>query len=98
MSQHDEDEGLTRDQLLSALTGKCLHEIQLGRIMGVLGLAAAANGGKLVLPLEGLKELDGVGIGIAIDEAAGTATVELVNGASSEGLPTPTHAASTSRH
>lgn len=95
----EEQEGLTADELIAVLTGKCVHEVQLGRIMGLLGLAANA-GGKLQLKLDGLKALDGKGIGIAIDEAAGTATVELLDAPRAEGEPKiePTHPASTPRH
>ena len=96
----EQQEGLTADELLAVLTGKCVHEVQLGRIMGLLGLAAANAGGKLQLKLDGLKALDGKGIGIAIDEAAGTATVELLDAPRAEGEPKiePTHPASTTRH
>ena len=38
----EEQEGLTADELIAVLTGKCVHEVQLGRIMGLLGLAAAS--------------------------------------------------------
>ena len=92
----EEQEGLTADELIAVLTGKCVHEVQLGRIMGLLGLAAANAGGKLQLKLDGLKALDGKGIGIAI----GTATVELLDASRAEGEPKiePTHPASTTRH
>lgn len=97
----EEQEGLTADELIAVPTGKCVHEVQLGRIMGLLGLAAANAGGKLQLKLDGLKALlDGKGIAIAIDEAAGTATVELIDVPRTEGEPKiePTHFASTTRH
>ena len=96
----EEQEGLTVDELIAVLTGKCVHEVQLGRIMGLLGLAAANAGGKLQLKLDGLKALDGKGVGIAIDEAAGTATVELLDAPRAEGelKIEPTHPASTTRH
>ena len=95
-----EQEGLTADELIAVLTGKCVHEVQLGRIMVLLGLAAANVGGKLQLKLDGLKALDGKGIGIAVNEAAGTATVELLDAPRTEGEPKiePTHPASTTRH
>lgn len=84
------DGGLSADELLAILTGKCLHEVQLGRITGLLGLVALQAGGSVELRLDGLKELDGRGIAIAIDERAGTATVRLTdNGLGDE--VTPTH-------
>ena len=69
-------------------------------LVALLGLAAANAGGKLQLKLDGLKALDGKGIGIAIDEAAGTATVELLDATRTEGEPKiePTHPASITRH
>lgn len=99
-NDREEQESLTADELIAMLTGKCVHEVQLDRIMGLLGLAAANAGGKLQLKLDGLKGLNGKGIGIAIDEAAGTATVELLNAPRVEGGPKiePTHPASTMRH
>lgn len=96
----EEQKGLTADELIAVLTGKCVHEVQLGRVMVLLGLAAANVGGKLQLKLDGLKALNGKGIGIAVDEAAGTATVELLDAPRTEGKPKiePTHPASTARH
>lgn len=99
MDDHDEDQqGLSPDELVAILTGRCVHEVQLGRLMGLLGLAAANAGGKLELKLDGLKLLDGKGIGIAFDEKAGTATVELLDAPKGEDIQ-PTHfAASHMRH
>lgn len=57
----NQEEGLTPDELVAVLTGRCVHEVQLGRLMGLLGLAAANAGGKLELKLDGLKALDGKG-------------------------------------
>ena len=96
----EEQEGLTADELIAMLTGKCVHEVQLWRIMGLLGLAAANAGGKLLLKLNGLKALDGKGVGIAIDEAAGRATVELLDAprGSEDVKIEPTHFASSTRH
>ena len=96
----DEQEGLTADELLAVLTGKCVHEVQRDRIMALLGLAAAHAGGKLELKLGGLEALDGTGLSVTIDEAAGTATVELLDAPRTEGEPKiePTHPASTTRH
>lgn len=96
----EEQKGLTADELIAVLTGKCVHEAQLGRVMALLGLAAANVGGKLQLKLGGLKALNGKGIGIAVDEAAGTATVELLDAPRAEGKSKiePTHPASTTRH
>ena len=97
----EEQEGLTADELIAVLKDVLSkHEVQLGRIMGLLGLAAANAGGKLQLKLDGLKALDGKGVGIAIDKAAGTATVELLDAPRAEGEPKiePTHPASTTRH
>ena len=96
----EEQEGLTADELVALLTGKCAHEVQLGRVMGLLGLTAANAGGKLQLKLDGLKALDGTGISVTIDEAAGTATVELLDATRTDGEPKiePTHLASTTRH
>lgn len=96
----EEQEGLTADELIAVLMGKCVHEVQLGRIVGLLGLAAANAGGKLQLKLDGLKALEGKGISIAIDEAAGTATVELLDAHQAEGelKIELTHPASTTRH
>ena len=96
----DEQEGLTADELLAVLTGKCVHEVQRDRIMALLGLAAARAGGKLELKLDDLKALHGKGVGIAIDEAAGTATVELLDAprGSEDVKIEPTHFASSTRH
>jgi hypothetical protein len=98
--ERKEQEGLTADELIAVLTGKCVHEVQLGHIMVLLGLAAANAGGRLQLKLDGLKALDGKCIGIAVDEAAGTATVELLDAPRTEGERKiePTHPASTMRH
>lgn len=94
----DQEEGLTPDELVAVLTGRCVHEVQLGRLMGLLGLAAANAGGKLELKLDDLKALDGKGIGIAFDEKAGTATVELLDASKGDDIK-PTHfAASNMRH
>lgn len=96
----EEQEGLTADELIAVLTGKCVHEVQLGRIMALLGLAAVHAGGKLELKLDGLKALNGKGVGIAIDEAAGTATVELLDAprGGEDVKIEPTHFASSTRH
>lgn len=94
----NQEEGLTPDELVAVLTGRCVHEVQLGRLMGLLGLAAANAGGKLELKLDGLKALDGKGIGIAFDEKAGTATVELLDAPKGDDIK-PTHfTASNMRH
>lgn len=89
MSRQDdeEEEGFTPDELIAMLTGRCPHEVQRDRVMGLLGLAATENGGKLVLSLEKLKRMNGVAVAIHFDEEAGTATVEV--------LEAPTKAAST---
>lgn len=96
----EEQKGLTADELIAVLTGKCVHEVQLGRVMVLLGLAAANVGGKLQLKLDDLKALHGKGVGIAIDEAAGTATVELLDAprGSEDVKIEPTHFASSTRH
>ena len=75
-----EEEGLTADELLGLLTGRCAHEVQLHRVMGVLGLAALQAGGKLELKLDGMKDLDGRGIAISIDERSGTGTATVATG------------------
>lgn len=94
----NQEEGLTPDELVAVLTSRCVHEVQLGRLMGLLGLAAANAGGKLELKLDDLKALDGKGIGIAFDEKAGTATVELLDAPKGDDIK-PTHfAASNMRH
>lgn len=94
----EQQEGLTADELLAVLTGKCVHEVQRDRIMALLGLAAAHAGGKLELKLDGLKALNGKGVGIAIDEAAGT--VELLDAprGGEDVKIEPTHFASSTRH
>lgn len=90
---HEENEGLTADELLGLLTGRCAHEVQLHRVMGVLGLAALQAGGKLELKLDGMTDLDGRGIAISIDERSGTATVEVTDRPPEAAQAEPTHEA-----
>lgn len=99
MSQHEEDDKLTPDEMISILTGKCLHEVQFDRIMGLLGVAVATHGldGKLELDLKTLDKMAGRGISLVIDEAKGIATIELTDVPPAD-MPTPTHSASTVRH
>lgn len=90
---HEKEEGLTADELLGLLTGRSAHEVQFHRVMGVLGLAALQAGGKLELKLDGMKDLDGRGIAISIDERSGTATVEVMDYLSDAVQAEPTHEA-----
>lgn len=87
-------EDLSEDEVIAILTGKCLHEVQLGRIMALLGLAAKAAGGKLELRMADLEGLGG--IAIAIDKSTGIATVEVMP-SPPEDVPTPTHEAPLTR-
>ena len=79
---HEKEEGLTADELLGPLTG-----------LSVIGLAALQAGGKLELKLDDLKDLDGRGIAISIDERSGTATVEVMDYLSDAVQAEPTHEA-----
>lgn len=88
-----EEDGLSADKLLAILTGKCVHEVQLGRVMGLLGLAAIQAGGKPELRLDDLRSLEGRGIAIAIDERSGTATVEVTDRPPEQANVEPTHEA-----
>lgn len=88
-----EEEGLTADELLGLLTGRCAHEAQLHRVMGMLGLAALQAGGKLELKLDGMKDLDSRGIAIFIDERSGTAAVEVTDSPPEAAQVEPTHKA-----
>lgn len=90
-----EEDGLSADELLAILTGKCVHEVQLGRVMGLLGLAATQAGGKLELRLDGLRAIEGRGISIAIDERSGTAAVEVTDRPPEPANVEPTHEAPT---
>ncbi len=98
------DEGLTHDELIAAITGQCVHEVQVNRVMGLLGLIALANGGKVTLSLEGLDALENKGIDIRLDQKANTATVEVVNVSAAEGpqpeenIAEPTHYVSSRHH
>lgn len=80
MSQHDEDDTpLTPDEILSALTGMCTHQIQLQRVTGLLGLVAKASpGGRLRLDLKALTEMDGGALSLDMSEP-GFAVVEWVD-------------------
>lgn len=100
MSRHDdEEEGFTPDELIAMLTGRCPHEVQRDRVMGLLGLAAAEAGGKLVLSLEKLKKMNGLAVAIHFDEEAGTATVEVLEAPTKAAdVPKPTHTSTETRH
>ncbi len=87
-------EDLSEDEVIAILTGKCLHEVKLGRIMALLGLAADAAGGKLELRMEDLEGLGG--IAIAIDKSTGLVTVEVMPSPPAD-TPTPTHEAPPTR-
>lgn len=87
-------EDLSEDEVIAILTGKRLHEVQLGRIMALLWLAAKAAGGKLELRMEDLEGFGG--IAIAIDKSTGIATVEVIPPPPGD-APTPTHEAPLTR-
>lgn len=58
-NDRNEEEGLSHDELLAILTGKCPHEIQLQRAMGMLGAVAARQGGSMTVTHEELMALTG---------------------------------------
>lgn len=99
MSQHEEEGELTPDEMVAILTGKCVHEVQFDRVMGLLGVVVATHGvgGKLELDLKALDKMAGRGISLVVDEAKGIATVELTDVPPTD-LPMPTHSPSTVRH
>lgn len=95
--RNDDNEGLDlEDLLLSALTGKCPHELQLGRVMGVLGAVVHRNGGSLTLEEHELMALNGRALKIEMDRRTGKVEVSLVDGPVEE-QKQPTHAAPPTR-
>lgn len=93
----DEREGMTlEDMLLSALTGKCPHELQLGRVMGVLGAVVLRSGGSIELDEQELMALNGRALEIEMDRATGKVSVQLVDGPADE-VKQPTHVAPATR-
>lgn len=95
----DEHEDMSlEDLLLSALIGKCPHELQLGRVMGVLGAVVHRNGGSITLEEHELMALNGRALKIKMDRQTGKVEVEvsLVDGPVEE-QKQPTHAAPPTR-
>lgn len=51
-NRDDEKQGLSPDELLAILTGKCLHEVQLTLAMAMLGALVIRAGGTVTLTPE----------------------------------------------
>lgn len=92
----DDDAYASAEEALAFLAGKCLHEVRLDRLIGLLGLQAYHNGGTMVVQLDRLHELDGFGVSIVFDKSALTATVSLTEGKVAS-LPAATHPAPAGR-
>lgn len=101
MSSDRNDEGgamSLEDLLLGAMLGKCPHEVQLGRVMGVLGALVARNGGPIELETKELEGLDGRALKIEMDRVTGRVTVELLDAPPKAEEPVHVHDAPPSRH
>lgn len=96
MSNDRDDEGLSPEDLLALLLGKCPHELQLHRVMAVLGAVVARQGGRMELDHEELLTLGGRAMRIETNSATGKVELELMDAPSAEPKQ-PTHVAPATR-
>lgn len=81
--------------LLSALSGKCEHEVSLMRMTTVLGLLVLRHGGKVELDLSTVEALKGKAV--AIRTEGDRMTVEVTEARPERAMPEPTHDAPQTR-
>lgn len=95
-SNREEDEGLSPDELMALLLGKCPHEIQLHRVMAVLGALVARQGGRMELDALELHVLGGRALRIETSPRTGKIELELMDAPAPE-QKLPTHTAPSTR-
>lgn len=95
-NDHNDEEGLSPDDLLALLLGKCPHELQLHKVMAVLGAVVARQGGRMELDHEELLVLGGRAMRIETNPATGKVELELMDAPPAD-QKQPTHVAPATR-
>lgn len=95
-NRDDEEQGLSPDELMALLTGKCPHEIQLHRAMAVVGALVARQGGRMELDADELLVLGGRALRIETSPRTGKIELELMDAPAPE-QKLPTHTAPSTR-